>query len=341
MSLPPNIYLKENGFISCLICSRRCRLKDGEVGFCGNKMAKTVSNELQIVFREVSKIEAFNIDPIEKKPLYHFYPGHSVLSLGLTGCNMECFYCQNFKLSHDRLKFRYLYNENNHYTRNIVNMLDSYNKNNQIIGVAFTYSEPSTWLEFMYPIATKVKEAGYNNIVVSNGMMSQKALDSLLPFIDVANIDVKSFQEKTYHSLGGKLKTVLTTIKRLYQTGVHIELTYLVVPELNDDLDEIRNFVDWVQDSDVNIPIHFTRYFPSFKAYNSPTPLKTLIKSYDIAKDKLNHVYIGNILNHDYQTTYCPNCKSPIIKRNNLQVENQIIKNRCANCREYLYGIFR
>ncbi|ACB83838.1 AmmeMemoRadiSam system radical SAM enzyme [Natranaerobius thermophilus] len=355
MKLPHNLFRDKKGeFVNCHLCFRRCLLKEGELGFCGNRKAvKNLQGELQPVFRTVKRIEALNIDPIEKKPLYHFYPGKNVISLGLRGCNMKCFYCQNYQLSQDKnFDFKEVgeikkdleieKEENPPLVEQTKSLLkeSGEKQSSGAIGVAFTYSEPITWFEFLYPVAKNTKKEGFVNVLVSNGMVTEEVRSELSPLLDGANIDVKSFSEENYRHLGGSLTAVKSTVEDLHASGIHVELTYLIVPEFNDKDQEIKSFLKWVSEVSPDIPVHFSRYFPSYQAQASPTPVEKMIEVYNIAKQYINYVYLGNLGQEKYQSTYCPECEGVVIRRSVFAVSNKLKGDECPYCQYKIAGCF-
>lgn len=349
MRLPSDLYrVNQNGSITCLLCPKTCTLQPEKAGDCGNR--KAVINdqgELVPIFRQVDRIEAVNLDPIEKKPLYHFQPGGNVLSLGLSGCNMTCYYCQNHALSQDLKPKTFISPEmteslEQEVTANVITQLERAEQrtsSENIIGVSFTYSEPITWFEFIYPIADQVKNKGYYNTIVSNGMMTSTTADKLIPLVDGVNFDVKAYDSLTYEKLGGNLNTVKQIVEKFVSAGVHTEITYLVVPDFNDN-NQIKDFLEWVADMSNDIPIHFSRYFPSYRAQSSPTPVATLLDCYDQATDYINHVYLGNLGREKYQTTYCWNCSEEVIKRSMFAIDVRLKNGKCPVCDSKIAGVF-
>lgn len=242
-----------------------------------------------------------HLDPIEKKPLYHFHPGSRIYSIGSLGCNLACPWCQNWSIAQPVDSFKDAAPEDAIaiYTDKItpdqaVSTAKQYAPMGNI-GIAYTYNEPFTWYEFIRDTAPLVKEAGMYNVLVTNGYVLNQPLRELIPFIDAMNIDVKGFSEAFYRKLGGHLKPVMKTAEFAKQ-HCHIEITNLIIPGLNDSREDIGKLVDWIASAlGKDTPLHFSRYFPSYKSAINPTPIDTLLLAKEIAKKRLDYVYLGNV----------------------------------------------
>ena len=271
--------------VQCLLCPKLCKIKEGKSGFCGAR--ENIGNKL---FSNIySRVSSQGMDPIEKKPLYHFYPGSLILSLGTIGCNFACPFCQNWQISQ----------EHNVPTQNM-SPSEAVEKalERSSVGIAYTYSEPMIWYEYVMDTAKLAKEKGLKNVLVTNGYINEKPIKELLPFIDAMNIDLKAFDEKFYKEIcKGELEPVLKTIK-ICSTSCHVEITNLIIPRLNDTTRHFENLVNWIKENiGADIPLHFSRYFPHYKMKtSSATPIETLEQAYEIAKRKLRYVYLGNIV---------------------------------------------
>lgn len=287
MPMKEALYYKKlnNDSVQCLLCPKLCKIKEGKSGFCGAR--ENIENKL---FSNIySRVSSLGMDPIEKKPLYHFYPGSLILSLGTTGCNFACPFCQNWQISQER-------NVPTHEMSPSEAVEKALERSS--IGIAYTYSEPMIWYEYVMDTAKLAKEKGLKNVLVTNGYINENPLKELLPFIDAMNIDLKAFDEKFYKEIcKGDLGTVLKTIK-ISSTSCHIEITNLVIPGFNDTTKYFENLVNWiVENIGVDIPLHFSRYFPHYKMKTSSiTPIETLEQACEIAKRKLRYVYLGNIM---------------------------------------------
>ncbi len=299
--------------LQCRLCPHNCLLKVNEIGKC--KIRKNINGILYSLSYGVISSVAF--DPIEKKPLYHFYPSSIILSVGSFGCNFKCDFCQNWEIS--QVGVENVEADTKVSPEELLKYADS-RKNN--IGISYTYNEPLINFEFVLETAKIFHSHNYKNVLVTNGYINKEPLLELLTYIDAANIDLKSFNKDFYKKIcDGNLNFVLQTIELMLQEKKHVELTTLVIPGYNDSEEEIKQIVEHVSSLSKDIPMHFSRYYPMYKFTTKPTDIDTLIKIYNIAKEKLNYVYLGNILDESYNSTYCPSCKKLIIRRAGYKVE--------------------
>ena len=278
----------DDGAVECLLCPHHCRIANGRTGRCGSRR-----NHDGVLISEVyAKPCALAIDPVEKKPLYHFHPGTTCLSIACTGCNFRCLNCQNHDISQAKPE------EVNHYELTPEDIVALCLKH-RCPGIAYTYTEPLTYIEYITDTARLAHEAGLWNILVTAGYVCQEPLADLLLYLDAANIDLKSFSDDIYqHVSGGHLQPVLDTILAMRDAGVWIELTNLVIPGVNDDMQMIRQMCRWIADNGLaDNPLHFSRFFPRYKLQNiPPTPVKTLKEAQRIALEEgIKHVYLGNV----------------------------------------------
>ncbi|MBM3252487.1 MAG: AmmeMemoRadiSam system radical SAM enzyme [Candidatus Omnitrophica bacterium] len=272
-----------NGKVHCLLCPQSCQISDGKFGFC--RVRKNLKGKLcSLIYGEITSIA---LDPIEKKPLYHYHPGEYILSVGTKGCNLACPFCQNWSISQDDVA-----STQSITSQELIKKAQELNS----FGIAYTYNEPFIWYEFVLDTARLAKKEGLENVLVTNGFVNLKPLEEILPFIDAMNIDLKSIDDDFYRKIcKGRINPVLETIKRSH-SSCHIELTNLIIPTLNDKEDNFRRLVDWIFDNlGPEVPLHFSRYFPCFKIDIPPTPVDTLKKAEQIARKKLKYVYLGNI----------------------------------------------
>ncbi len=314
--------LREDKRIECKLCPRYCKVKENQKGLC--RIRKNIDNKLYAT--GYGKISAMNIDPMEKKPLYHYYPGSYILSIGVAGCNLTCKFCQNWSLSQEE--------ENGQYfsPQELIQTVKNYGGP----GICFTYSEPLIWFEYIKDVAKIAKPLGYKIVLVTNGYINEEPLKEICDYIDSANIDLKFFNDNTYNRIsGGKLDAVKNTISIMYKKGVHIEVTHLVVTDVNDKEDEFHGLVEWIENISPFIPLHISRYFPQYKFKNPPTSLKTLENFLEIARKKLYYVYVGNVYANNGSNTYCPNCNNILISRNGYNVKIHFNKDEkiCPVCK--------
>ena len=277
-----------DGRVECTLCPHHCRIAEGKTGICRSRR-----NQGGVLVSEVyGKPCSLAIDPIEKKPLYHFHPGTTCLSLACTGCNFRCLNCQNHDISQVSPE------EVNHYELLPEDVVALCLKH-QCPGIAYTYTEPLTYLEYIIDCARMAHEAGLWNILVTAGYVCQEPLADLLPYLDAANVDLKSFSDDIYMKVsGGHLQPVLDTILAMKQAGVWVEITNLVIPGINDDMDMIRQMCHWLADNGLaEAPLHFSRFFPRYKMQDiPPTPIATLKAAKRVAEEEgIKHVYLGNV----------------------------------------------
>jgi pyruvate formate lyase activating enzyme len=274
---------KDNQKVQCHLCPVECLISPDKVGNCG--VRKNIKGVLySLVYGETCSVA---LDPIEKKPLYHYHPGEDILSLGTKGCNFHCLFCQNWEISQDY----------NCPTQKITSSeVIRKCKDLKSFGIAYTYNEPFIWYEFVLECAQLAKKEGLENVLVTNGYVNPSPLEEILPFIDAMNIDLKSIDEDFYRKYcKGKLKPVLEVIKRAH-ASCHIELTNLIIPSLNDKEENFVKLTDWIfENLGPEVPLHFSRYFPCYKMDLPPTPVSSLKLAEQIAKKKLKFVYLGNI----------------------------------------------
>lgn len=312
----------DNGAIRCQLCPHRCRISPGGEGIC------QVRRNLEgVLYTEnYGRISSAALDPIEKKPLYHFHPGSSIFSIGTLGCNFKCGFCQNWSISQGTPRTREMTPEE------CVDVALSY-KDKGCIGIAYTYSEPGMWFEFVLETAKIARERGIVNVLVTNGYINPEPLARLLPFVDAMNIDVKAFNRDFYRNVcKGDLPPVLRSVKEA-AAYCHVELTTLLIPGYNDSMEEMAELVDWVASLDPAIPLHLSRYFPNFEFKVQATPLETLYAARKVALEKLKYVYMGNVSDPHATTTYCPWCGVSLIRRSGFGIDStHLTDGRCPSC---------
>ncbi len=325
---------RENQVVQCLLCPHHCNLKPGEYGKCHTRM----NQDGQLVLLNYGVISSYSTDPIEKKPLYHFYPGHSILSIGSFGCNLTCDFCQNCEISQvDHTVF------SRHPSRTPEDIVHRAVTHRSNIGLAYTYNEPTVYYEYMLACAALIKEKERCNVMVTNGYINREPLQELLPYMDAFNVDLKSFTNKFYKLLtGATLAPVLRTIQQIAKSDKHLELTFLIIPGYNDKRREWQEMIQWIVDHCGNDTIlHVSRYYPHYK-FNIPmTPLSTIREFLDLARKSIHYVYPGNtpqLENH----TYCPSCGALLIHRflYTTSVQQLGSDGRCKQCNYSITGNF-
>ncbi len=311
----------EEGRVHCFLCPHGCRIAEGAVGFC--RMRQNVAGVLRSLNYE--RIAAIQLDPIEKKPLFHFHPGAQILSLGTIGCNLACAFCQNWQLSQGASGTRRMSSQE-------ALQLALSTPNN--LGLAYTYNEPFIWYEFVRETAEQANAAGLKNVLVTNGYVTEQPLRDLLPYIDAMNVDVKAMSNDFYRELcRGKATPPRRTVELAHEAGCLVEVTNLVIPNWNDSEQEIRALVDWLAGVGREIPLHFSRYHPDHQLSEPPTPTETLVKARAIAQEKLQYVYLGNISGGEGEDTNCPGCGKTVVDREGFTVRRLSVKGgRCDFC---------
>jgi len=280
-------YIRESDKkVRCNLCPHHCLINPSHSGICKIRF----NRDGRLSAEAYSLFAAVNLDPIEKKPLYHFYPGSMILSVGTAGCNFRCLHCQNWDISQSSLQ------DIGYLKKLLPQDALSLAKKTKSIGIAYTYNEPLINFEWVLETSKIFASAGLKNVLVTNGYLESEPWQEITRYTDAANIDVKSFSEDFYKKIcGGKLEVVLRNVEFMAKAGKHIEITYLVIPSLNDEDSEIEKMVGWLSGINPEIPLHFTRYFPSYKMNHPPTPLSTLERVAGIARKKLKYVHLGNV----------------------------------------------
>ena len=306
----------------CPLCPFHCVVREGESGACGARGCRS-GRMSPLTYGEVA---VMHLDPTEKKPLFHFYPGTWILSAGGAGCNLHCTFCQNYEVSQNPIRGRKIK------PSGLARMAMLKNS----LGLCFTYTEPLVWLEMVMETAALVRQAGGRVALVTNGVIMPKYLRELVPLIDAVNIDIKAFNNDFYQTYtGGKLDWVLKSVEILAENKVHLEVTTLIIPGLNDDSEEIRGLAKYLRALDVPLAWHLTRYFPAYKANYPPTPEHLLRSLAAIGSENLPYVYLGNL--RTGKTTYCPRCGENVIERND-RVIMKTVDGGCPKCGRQIWG---
>ncbi|HDT14538.1 MAG TPA: AmmeMemoRadiSam system radical SAM enzyme [Candidatus Aminicenantes bacterium] len=320
--------------IECRLCPKLCRLGDKERGYCGVR-ENIGGTYYTLVY---GKACSLHVDPIEKKPFFHVLPGTGALSLATVGCNLNCKFCQNWEISQARPE-----------------QVEAFDLPPETAAarasetgcpsIAYTYTEPTVFFEYMYDTAVRARRKGIRNVVVTAGYINPEPLADLLGTVDAVKIDLKGFTEAFYGEyVRGSLKPVLETIRAVAKTGVWLEIVYLVIPTLNDRLDVVRDMCRWIRDeAGTSVPLHFTRFHPMFLIKNlPPTPVSTLEAARSVALEEgLRFVYVGNVPGHEGENTYCPDCGHEVIVRNGFRIETGgLEKGKCAKCGTPIPGLW-
>ncbi len=327
------LYQKYDTYVQCLLCPHLCKIKKDRTGICSVRK----SNGESIDLLTYGVVSGYSLDPVEKKPLYHFFPGTKILSLGSYGCNMRCDFCQNWEISQKRPERI----ERNITVEKIIgDALGAVNNT----GVAFTYNEPVILFEFMRDVAIKAKENGLKTAMVSNGYVSPGPLQEITEFTDAFNIDLKSFSDDFYRRItGADLKPVKENLKHIARSGRHLEVTTLVIPGLNDSENEMKMLSQWIAgELGQSVPLHISRYFPRFRRDNPSTPGKILELLYQTAASVLDYVYLGNTSSEKGQDTCCRKCGTPVTRRTGYTTLNLNIgpEGKCNKCGTTIYQHF-
>jgi pyruvate formate lyase activating enzyme len=325
------------GKVHCRLCPHQCRIAEGKIGFCG--VRKNVDGVLYSLVWALSI--AANVDPIEKKPLYHFMPGSSSFSIATVGCNLRCRFCQNSDISQYPLLTGRITGEEFLPEDVVASALAKGCRS-----ISYTYTEPTIYMEYVLDTAVKAKEQGVLNVMISNGYTTKEVITgSLKGTIAAANIDLKGFTDEFYKKLcSARLAPVLDAIEAYHEAGIWIEITTLVIPGENDSDEELRGIAHFIKSVDQNIPWHISRYFPRYQYDQAPpTPVKTLEKAREIGlSEGLKFVYTGNVMGNAGENTYCPHSGKEIMSRSGLSVHKiHITGSSCGYCHTAIPGRFK
>lgn len=324
----------ETGF-QCEKCPRYCVLaNDGDIGICRNR----ITSKGKMYTIAYGNPCAVHIDPIEKKPFFHFLPNSKTFSIATAGCNLRCLNCQNWQISQSSPRD----------TDNVDLMPEQLVKaclENKCESIAYTYAEPITFYEYAYDSAKLARQSKIRNLWKSNGYINEKPLRQLCKVLDGANIDLKTFDDAIYRKLSqGKLAPVLKSLKVLREEGVWLEITNLIIPTWTDNFDTIKRMCEWLCSNGLSdAPLHFSRFTPQYKLARLPaTPMTTLEKAYMIAQEAgMKYVYLGNVGGHKTENTYCPKCKKAIIERRVFTIlSNNVVNGKCKFCGEKIAGVW-
>ncbi len=322
--------------VQCHLCAHRCVIKDGKRGICGVRENRAGRLETLVY----DKIIAAHIDPIEKKPLFHFYPGTLAYSVGTVGCNFRCRFCQNSDIAQMPAD-----NGGRIMGKSVSpgDIVEDAAKSG-CRSIAYTYTEPTVFFELALATAKLANPAGIKNIFVTNGYMTAEALDMACPFLDAANVDLKAFSDDFYKKMcGGRLAPVLDTLKKMRMLDIFVEVTTLLIPGANDDPEELKALAGFIaKELGTDTPWHVSRFHPTYRLTDrGPTPLATLNAARDIGlKAGLKYVYTGNIPGQDSENTFCYACGTRLIDRRGFCVsQNRIHGSQCPECGVLIHGV--
>lgn len=329
------LYKKIDGNrIQCQLCPHRCTLIEEQLGVC--RVRKNIAGELFSL--NYDRVTTTHLDPIEKKPLYHFLPGSSSFSLATMGCNFSCKFCQNHFLS--------VVVEEDAICGDPITpgqLVEAAQKSGSA-SISYTYSEPTIYFELMLDTARLAKEAGLKNVMITNGYMTPEALEMIAPYLDAANVDIKSFSEDFYLKYcGGRLVPILETVKAMKKKGIWVEITTLLIPEVNTDKKEIHDLASFIAGVDVDIPWHISRFFPQHRLLDIPiTPTEAIYRALQTGKKLgIKYLYGGNIASDDWSNTGCPGCGALLIQRSGYQTSLlHLQKGKCDRCGQPIPGVW-
>ncbi|MBP1928117.1 pyruvate formate lyase activating enzyme [Methanolinea mesophila] len=316
----------EDRKVKCSLCAHRCLIKEGSHGICGVRL----NREGVLYAATYGRVSAEAVDPIEKKPLYHFLPGTLSYSLGSVGCNFHCEHCQNWHISRAGVD-----------TMGLMDLAPgtgvSRAKERGCASIAWTYNEPTIWHEYALDMGTLARKEGLGTVYVTNGYITEEALTELSPMLNAFRVDIKAFTDEFYKkTCGARLQPVLDASVKARELGMHIEVVHLVIPGLNDDPEESKAMIRWIIDNlGPETPLHITRFHPDYKMTDrGPTPVQTLEKIYRMAREMgLMYPYLGNVFQHRGENTYCPECGELLIERSGFAARIRNLKDhRCQKC---------
>ncbi len=324
----------DNSKVECCLCSHHCTLKDGQLGVC--RVRKNIEGQLYSL--NYDRVAATHVDPIEKKPLYHFLPGSTSYSIAAMGCNFSCKFCQNHTLSVVRDE-RYIYGEPISPGQVVNTAL-----RHRSASISYTYSEPTIYFELMVETARLAKEQGIKNVMVTNGYMSQEALDMMSPYLDGANVDLKAFSEDFYRKYcSARMAPVLDTIRRMKEKGIWVEVTTLLIPGLNTDKEGLKELISFIVGVDENIPWHVSRFFPQHRLVDIPiTPGESIYNALEMGKEMgIKYLYGGNIASDKWSDTFCSACGTLLIERSGYFTSiRSVAAGVCTHCKNSIPGVW-
>jgi len=321
--------------VQCHLCNHQCTISPSKRGICGVRENREGKLYTLVFGRAIS----LNVDPIEKKPIFHLYPGSTSFSIATVGCNFRCLQCQNHEIS-QMPKDQGRMDGSTVSPSKIVSLA----KENRCQSISYTYTEPTIYFEYAYETAALANKEGIKNIFVTNGYMTEEALKMIQPYLDAANVDLKSFQEKFYKEIcGARLQPVLENLRMMRQLGIWVEITTLVIPTLNDSDKEFEEIAQFIVSLGREVPWHISAFYPTYKMLNLPrTPVSTLHRAREIGmKAGLLYVYCGNIPGKEGEDTFCSHCGQKVIERVGFRVvKNEVVKGECRHCHTKIDGVW-
>lgn len=309
---------------ACHLCPWQCHIKLGQVGVCG--VRRNDSGVLHSL--NYGRITSLSLDPIEKKPLYHFYPGRPILSVGTFGCNLSCSFCQNWQISKEEPPTRYMN------PGEAARVAAQYRQTQGNLGLAYTYNEPFIWYEYVQDTARLIREAGMKNVLVTNGVVEEGPLRELLPLVDAMNVDIKFWSKDHYRKLcEGPGWQARATVEVAHE-ACHVELTVLIIPGYNDSREELTSIFSWAASVDPALPLHLSRYHPAYRLQAPATPPETLRWAYELAREYMQHVYVGNLDLPGTSDTNCAACGALLVRRSGFAADPAGLdgEGRCSTC---------
>jgi pyruvate formate lyase activating enzyme len=327
--------------VRCNLCAHRCLVREGRKGIC--LVRENMGGELYTLV--YGRIISANVDPVEKKPLFHFYPGSGAYSIATVGCNYRCQWCQNWQISQAVREEHVIYGGQAATPGELVAAA----QRSGCRSIAYTYTEPTIFFEYAYDTAKLAHEAGIANVFVTNGYMTVEALQVIQPYLDAANVDLKAFQDETYRKLiGARLQPVLDSLVRMKEAGVWVEVTTLLVTDLNDSEGELHRIASFIHDElGPDTPWHVSRYHPTYRYDAPPTPISSLARAWETGKSAgLRHVFVGNVPGRmlpsgvEGESSYCHNCAARLIARRGYSIrQNRVRDGACPDCGTPVAGV--
>jgi pyruvate formate lyase activating enzyme len=321
--------------VRCLICAHSCTLGPGKRGICGVRE----NQDGRLMSLVYGRAIALNVDPIEKKPLFHFYPGTKSFSIATVGCNMRCLHCQNADISQMARDQNQIQGQDVSPDLIVKAALD-----HQCRTIAYTYTEPAVFFDYALDTARLAQKKGIKNIFVTNGYLSEMALKEVAPYLDGANVDLKSFKDQTYRDLcGARLQPVLDSIRRMKKMKIWVEVTTLLIPGINDSEEELKEIAEFIRSCDPGIPWHISRFHPTYRLMDKPpTSVKAVQKARDLGLEAgLRFVYTGNVPDEKGESTFCYSCGAKLIHRRGFEVDSKrIVQGKCPECGVPIDGVW-